>query len=284
MKSSTISMLSTFFNCLIIQLFLITIVIALQKNQPSPSSTLFEDYDDDNPINSPSSNNNNNNDGHSKIANENFSNEASPNNNDEYIGDSGGDGKLYEDNEQENLAKTKFSDERFARLFPSRGGIRSNGRYDDRRLMPKEIAKPKPTLPSFIKSTPPLIKLHITTPSPLLSSRNLQRQRSSATNVTPIPSRKQQQASTTSRPINNIQAARNRLLGQQQQQQQQSLQKSNRQLSGRLSTTTTTTTTPSPSQRRRYNGSSSINNNLGSRFSRNQNSTIPSLNPRGRNF
>ena len=165
-------MLSTFFNCLIIQLFLITIVIALQKNQPSPSSTLFEDYDDDNPINSPSSNNNNNNDGHSKIANENFSNEASPNNNDEYIGDSGGDGKLYEDNEQENLAKTKFSDERFARLFPSRGGIRSNGRYDDRRLMPKEIAKPKPTLPSFIKSTPPLIKLHITTPSPLLSSNN----------------------------------------------------------------------------------------------------------------
>nr|XP_027195056.1 putative uncharacterized protein DDB_G0285119 [Dermatophagoides pteronyssinus] len=290
MKSSS-SLLSMFFiNWFIIQqLLLITIVIALQKNQPSSSSssTTFEDYDTgvyDN--NSPS----NINGGHSKITNENFSIEASPNNNNnnnnnDDIGDID-DGKSFEsDIELENFSKTKFSDERFARLFPSRGGIGRNGRYDDRRLQPKQLIKPKPTLPSFIKSTPPLIKVQITTPSP---SRNLANQRQRSVTVPPISARnkQQQQQQTTQRPIDNIQKARNRLLGQQQQQQSSSLQSNNRQLTGRLqpSSTTTTTTTPSPSRRRYNSGNNgSINNNLSSRFLRNQNSTIPSLNPRGRN-
>ena len=78
----------------------------------------------------------------------------------EPIGDEGEPLKpLNEEAVEEDKGRTKFSDERFAKLFPSRTG--------GRQLMPRPSSKPKPTLPSFIKSTPPLIRATVaTTPVP----------------------------------------------------------------------------------------------------------------------
>lgn len=147
--------------------------------------------------------------------------------------------------------RTKFTDERFAKLFPSRVG-----RGGNRSLMPKAIAKPKPTLPSFIKNSPALIRVQVTTQSPRIANR----QRAIAS-TTP---RRTSTTSTTARPRNRSQ-----------------LNSRQNNLSGRLSTTpppsrsvtSTLSTTPIPA-RRRFNQNSGI-----SRFQRN-NSTIPALNPR----
>lgn len=165
--------------------------------------------------------------------------------------------------EEDDPNKTKFSDERFARLFPSRAGGRA--------LQPRPAAKPKPTLPSFIKSTPPIIKAQIsTTPAP----RNLASQRQRAA----------LQSTTTRKP--STARGQNSLRGR------GALATTPRPLSGRLSTTTSSPSRSSASStvspailaaRRRFSNSAGTSGI--SRFQRNQNNhnnnaTILALNPR----
>lgn len=163
-------------------------------------------------------------------------------------------------------AKTKFSDDRFAKLFPSRGA--------NRNFHARNVAKPKPTLPSFIKSTPPLLKVQVsTTPAPRGG-----RGRAS------LPTTKRSQTSTTSRPRRG-----------------NALQVTPRQLSGRLTTSApsnratsapnsaTASATPSAAalaaarRARQGNGISRFNRNMSSGGQPNSNSTIPALNPRRNN-
>lgn len=167
-------------------------------------------------------------------------------------------------------AKTKFSDDRFAKLFPSRGGGRN--------FHARNVAKPKPTLPSFIKSTPPLVKVQVsTTPTPRGGVRG--RGIASTTKRSSLPS-------TTARPRRG-----------------NALQPTQRQLSGRLTTSApsnrltsapnsaTASATPSAAalaaarRARQGNGISRFNRNMSSFAGTmaNSNSTIPALNPRRNN-
>ena len=166
---------------------------------------------------------------------------------------------------EEDQAKTKFSDDRFAKLFPSRGNSRT--------FQARNVAKPKPTLPSFIKSTPPYQKLQIsTTPAP---RGGLNRARSVSQATT-----RRSGSTTTIRPRRGNQPTQ-------------------RQLSGRLSTAAPTNQRATPVSNLHSSAASTPSaaalaaarrlrqGNGISRFNRNNvnnqhdnNSTIPALNPR----
>lgn len=166
----------------------------------------------------------------------------------------GGEGEEEEEGEDSGQGqRTRFTDERFAKLFPTRSGLGGANRS----VNPRAVAKPKPTLPSFIKNTAPLIKPQVTTPS----SRLIQNRQRVGQN-----SNKRQSTTTTTTTVR----PRNRPTGNE------------RNRSGRLppaqptSARAIVSTTPIPS-RRRFSQNSGI-----SRFQRNNNnnSTIPALNPR----
>ncbi|KAF7492050.1 hypothetical protein SSS_04485 [Sarcoptes scabiei] len=174
-----------------------------------------------------------------------------------------GDGEIDDVDPQDGQqVRTKFSDERFARLFPSRNG--GGGRFEEKRWQPREIAKPKPTLPSFIKSTPALIKVQITTPSSRILNNQRQRQQ-----ISTVAARK----TTTVKPnlnlANKINNNRQRQLSGRLplntgQQSQQSLNANNN--NGRVQSTATTSTTSSPLRKRLNSATNSGNSN---RFNRN---------------
>lgn len=75
-----------------------------------------------------------------------------------------------ETNESSNK-KAKFADDRFTQLF----GPRSRNQPKPSSFFPKFASKPKPTLPPFIKRTPPIIKVSPTTQSPAQNQRQNQR-------------------------------------------------------------------------------------------------------------
>lgn len=173
----------------------------------------------------------------------------------------GPEGGLVEAEEEPELAKTKFSDDRFAKLFPNRGASRT--------FQARNVAKPKPTLPSFIKSTQPYVKVEVrTTPAPRGGVRGR------ATNQ--ATTRRPTSPSTTARP------RRGNLPTQ-------------RQLSGRLTSppppraspagsNSASASTPSPAALAAARRLRQPNNGV-ARFQRNQvaapnNFTIPALNPR----
>jgi len=79
-------------------------------------------------------------------------------------------------NEVKDPKKTQFSEDRFTKLFQSR---RQRPRPSP--LSPRFASKPKPTLPSFIKNTPPIIKAQ---PTPVPNQRSIT-QKTTATPKTP---------------------------------------------------------------------------------------------------
>lgn len=171
-------------------------------------------------------------------------------------------------------AKTKFSDDRFAKLFPARAGGRN--------FVARNVAKPKPTLPSFIKSTPPLLKVQVnTTPAP---KGGLGRVRATA------PTTKRPSAlATTARPRgrNGLQPTQRQLTGRLTTSRPTSGPNS---ASGATSAGSASSATPSAAalaaarRARQGNGISRFNrggmpSSLGQQQP-NSNSTIPALNPR----
>jgi hypothetical protein len=79
-----------------------------------------------------------------------------------------------------NHKKAHFSEDRFTKLFQSR---RQRPRPSP--LSPRFASKPKPTLPSFIKNTPPIIKVQ---PTPVPNQRSAT-QKTTTTSSTRTPSR-----------------------------------------------------------------------------------------------
>lgn len=239
-----------------------------QKNSPA-----YEDYDIGNDPNESHGLNDKNGglgsgSGSKPIVSENFSDDPSLNSH------SDDPDKLLDDSESDpNSGKTRFTDERFARLFPSRNGAGKHGhKFDEKRLMVKEVSKPKPTLPSFIKSTPPLIKVQITTQSPFRNNNRLRSASTSAnrkttTTTTTTTTRRPNtlNVNNRNRPVINPRPLTGRLPG---------AGKSNP--PGSISSTTV----PPPSLAN--NANRRRTNVVGApKFQRN-NSTIPALNPRGR--
>ena len=86
-----------------------------------------------------------------------------------------------EKNKPESARSTNYSDDRFSRLFNPRNTNRK------RTLEVKHNAKPKPTLPSFIRKTPTIRPITFTT----LPSRNL---------ITQAPVTKPSTKAVTSKP------------------------------------------------------------------------------------
>ncbi|KAH9400304.1 hypothetical protein TYRP_001866 [Tyrophagus putrescentiae] len=170
--------------------------------------------------------------------------------------------------------KTKFSDDRFAKLFPARAGGRN--------FVARNVAKPKPTLPSFIKSTPPLLKVQVnTTPAP---KGGLGRVRATA------PTTKRPSAlATTARPRgrNGLQPTQRQLTGRLTTSRPTSGPNS---ASGAASAGSASSATPSAAalaaarRARQGNGISRFNRggmpSSPGQQQPNSNSTIPALNPR----
>jgi hypothetical protein len=94
---------------------------------------------------------------------------------------------LNETNDKDHK-KTNFSEDRFTKLFQPRNRNKINNNSP---VLPKFNAKPKPTLPSFIKKAPPIIRVTPSTPSPAQNQRFNQRTSTSTqrTTTTRTPSR-----------------------------------------------------------------------------------------------
>lgn len=153
------------------------------------------------------------------------------------------------DDKNQKKSQTNFSDDRFTKLFQPRNKVQNNP------FLPKYNSKPKPTLPSFIKGTPPPVRVTPSTPSPSQNQRFNQRaSTTSRTTTTRTPTRGSN--------ANNLSNRRNQL------------NNNNSNNRGLQSTPRPTQSTTDSSARRRFGGASNR------RF--NTNSTIPATSSRPR--
>ena len=148
--------------------------------------------------------------------------------------------------EDPNHKKTNFTEDRFTKLFQPR----NRNQLKPNPFLPKHLERVKPTLPSFIKKSPPIIRVTPSTPSPAQSQRFNQR-------TTPTTLR-----TTTRTPPrgSNTNNRRNQVNG-------------NFNINSRGTSTTASPTTTDLSARRRYGSGNR-------RF--NTNSTIPATTSRPR--